>query len=309
MFVSVICYEVKLYILWGDTLRSEQEMFNLILNIAKNDERVRAVYMNGSRTNPNIKKDIYQDYDIAFVVTETKSFLKNKDWISLFGDIAIVQEPFLNDLAFGVAHDFNHSYAWLMLFKDGTRIDLGIETKETMLVDFNKDKLTILLLDKDNCLPQIPPATNEEYWVKRPTELQYTSCSNEFWWRLNNVAKGIARDELPYAMWMFDVVRDMLVKMIEWYIGIDTNFSVSTGKLGKFIKRYLPKEFYEMYVGTYSNGNYNNLWSSIFKACELFRTIAPFVSEYFGYTYNQSEDTNMTEYLIKVKDDYFNAEL
>jgi len=34
-------------------MRTEQEMFNLILNIAKNDERIRAVYMNGSRTNPN----------------------------------------------------------------------------------------------------------------------------------------------------------------------------------------------------------------------------------------------------------------
>lgn len=32
-------------------MRTEQEMFDLILNIAKRDERIRAVYMNGSRTN------------------------------------------------------------------------------------------------------------------------------------------------------------------------------------------------------------------------------------------------------------------
>ena len=34
-------------------MRSEEEMMNLILQVAKDDERVRAVYLNGSRTNPN----------------------------------------------------------------------------------------------------------------------------------------------------------------------------------------------------------------------------------------------------------------
>ena len=39
-------------------MRSEKEMMDLILETAKNDERIRAVYMNGSRTNPNAPKDI-----------------------------------------------------------------------------------------------------------------------------------------------------------------------------------------------------------------------------------------------------------
>lgn len=291
-------------------MRSEQEMIDLILKVAKEDDRIRAVYIGGSRTNPNVKKDIYQDYDIGYVVTETKSFLDNRSWVSVFGDIAILQEPDLVDSAFGIKHDFNRSYTWLMLFKDGNRIDLGIQIKEKMLEGYTNDKLTILLLDKDNCLPQIPQSSDEDYWVKKPTELQYASCCNEFWWCLNNVGKGIARDELPYAMWMFNVVvRDMLVRMIEWYIGINTDFSVSAGKLGKFFKKYLPKEFYEMYSKTYSDSDYNNLWTSVFISCELFRTIAMTVSEHFGYTYNQSEDTNMTEYLIKIKNNYFDQEL
>ena len=290
-------------------MRSEREMLNLILKVAKKDERIRAVYMNGSRTNSKVKKDIYQDYDIVYVVTETKSFLDNKSWISVFGDIAILQEPDLVDIAYNIKHDFNRSYTWLMLFKDGNRIDLGIEIKEKMLEGYGSDKLTVPLLDKDNCLPKILPPTDEDYWVKKPTELQYISCCNEFWWCLNNVAKGIARDELPYAMCMFNVVvRDMLMKMIEWHIGINTNFSISAGKSGKFFKKYLPNEFYEMYSKTYSDCDYDNLWAAIFKACELFRTIAPIVSEYFGYIYNQSEDTNMTEYLGKIKNNYFYIE-
>lgn len=60
-------------------MRSEKEMYDLILDIAKRDERIRAVYMNGSRANPNIKKDIFQDYDIVYVVTETKTFIEDKN--------------------------------------------------------------------------------------------------------------------------------------------------------------------------------------------------------------------------------------
>lgn len=58
-------------------MRSEKEMFDLILGVAKQDERIRAVYMNGSRANPNAKKDIFQDYDIVYVVKETASFIIN----------------------------------------------------------------------------------------------------------------------------------------------------------------------------------------------------------------------------------------
>jgi aminoglycoside 6-adenylyltransferase len=36
-------------------MRSEQEMFDLILSTARTDPRIRAVIMNGSRANPNAR--------------------------------------------------------------------------------------------------------------------------------------------------------------------------------------------------------------------------------------------------------------
>ena len=56
-------------------MRSEDEMYSLILEAAKNDNRVKAVYMNGSRTNENVPKDMFQDYDIVYVVEDTQSFI------------------------------------------------------------------------------------------------------------------------------------------------------------------------------------------------------------------------------------------
>ena len=49
-------------------MRSERQMYDLILGFAKTDERVRGVILNGSRANPNAPRDKYQDYDIVYVV-------------------------------------------------------------------------------------------------------------------------------------------------------------------------------------------------------------------------------------------------
>ncbi len=74
-------------------MRTEAEMYDLILSIANNDERIRAVYLNGSRTNPNAPKDIFQDYDVVYVVNEAKPFIEDKEWINLFGEILYMQYP------------------------------------------------------------------------------------------------------------------------------------------------------------------------------------------------------------------------
>ncbi|MCL2698794.1 MAG: aminoglycoside 6-adenylyltransferase [Defluviitaleaceae bacterium] len=289
-------------------MRTEKEIFDLIINTAKNDERIRAVYMNGSRTNPNVPKDKYQDFDIVFTVTETIQFVEDKDWILCFGNPLIVQEPDFIDNAtkgFGdTEHDFSRRYCWLMLFDDGNRIDLRIEIKEETEKYFLDDKLTLVLLDKDNCLPKIPSPTDEDYHIKKPTKNEYIACCNEFWWCLNNVAKGIARDELPYAMNMYNtIVRNMHDKMIEWYIGFGHGFSVSAGKSGKYFKNYLSDEMYIAYKKTYSNSEYDNFWNAIFTACELFRKTALNVAEYLNIPYNQAEENGMIKYLNNVKND------
>lgn len=283
-------------------MRNEQEMMDLIINTAIEDERIRAVYMNGSRTNPNVPKDIFQDYDIVYVVTETSTFIEDENWINLFGDLRMVQEPDKLDHGIGLNMNFERRYAYLMLFTDGNRIDLTLQTKETVLEEYGKDKLTVPLLDKDEFLPSIPSPSDIDYHVKKPTEGQFDSCTNDFWWCLQNVAKGIWRDELPYAKLMFKyTTRESLDEMVNWWIGIEYDFQVSTGKMGKYFKKFLPESYWEMYQKTYSDGSYENMWDSLFITCELFRALARDVAESLSYTYPADDDKNITEYLHHVK--------
>ncbi|MBS2967878.1 aminoglycoside 6-adenylyltransferase [Metabacillus sp. KIGAM252] len=284
-------------------MRTEKEMFDLIIGTAERDHRIRAVYMNGSRTNPNAPKDIFQDYDIVYVVTETASFINDEGWIGVFGDLLILQEPDKMDQLVGIETDFDQSYAYLMLFTDGVRIDLHIETEEAMMENgYISEKLTVSLLDKDGILPELPDPSDEDYHIKKPSEPLFLNGCNEFWWCLQNVAKGIWRDELPYAKQFFeDPVRTVLNEMVSWWIGTKHGFQVSSGKMGKYFKKYLPESYWELYKETYSDGNPENMWRSVFAACELFQALAKEVADYFSFTYNLDEAAKMTNYLKRVK--------
>ena len=109
-------------------MRSEEEMFDLIISTAQKDDRIRAVYMNGSRTNKKVKKDIFQDYDIVYVVRKNKPFYEETAWIDIFGERLYMQCPDEIDRCNGFHVDFDKCYGWLIQFKDGNRLDLSCDT-------------------------------------------------------------------------------------------------------------------------------------------------------------------------------------
>ena len=151
-------------------VRTEKEMYDMLLQIAREDERIKAVYMNGSRTNKNVPKDIFQDYDIVYVVTDTKPFIDDKGWINRFGEIWFMQYP---DEHPDYPSDKENFYGWLMQFRDGNRIDLHVESITHAKEHISDDKLCKILLDKDGILPDIPEATDKDYFVKRPSKEQF----------------------------------------------------------------------------------------------------------------------------------------
>ena len=273
-------------------MRNTNEMMDLILGVARAEDCIRAVSLEGSRADPNAPVDKYQDYDITFYVKDITPFHNNPDWVKeKFGEYLIMQMPETMRYPDGGGH-FNY----MMIYPDGVRIDLTFVY--SVYEDDGEPSLT--LLDKDNgngFRPEMPPPSDKIYHIKPPSPLFYYSCCNNFWWCLNNVAKGIARDELPYVMSMLHEVRGELHDMIDWYIGTQHGFNLSTGKDSKYIKRHLPPELYERYKSTYSNSDYNEIWKSIFTMCDLFHDLALSVAKSFGYSYNQSEETGIRTYL------------
>ena len=267
-------------------MRNEETMYKLFMDIAKEDDRILAVYMNGSRTNPNVPKDIFQDYDIVFVVSEIKSFIENQKWLKKLGDILYMQYPDENPFY----PNNKEQYGLLMQFDDGNRVDLTLEILEYAKENIKSDKLCKVLLDKAGVLPDIPEATDEDYHIKKPSEVQFSACCNEFWWCSNNIAKGLWRNEMPYVQDMTNfVVRKELERMLSWKVGLLTNFTVSVGKSAKYMYKWLDNEEYQKYLKTYFGGNVSEAWDAIEIMCDLFESVAKEIAEEFGYLYNDKE--------------------
>lgn len=284
-------------------MRSEQKMTDLILGVAREEERVRAVYLNGSRANPSVPRDRMQDYDVVYVVTETVSFRRDPGWIDVFGERLMLQLPCQLDFDRGEEMDLAREYNYLMLFRDGNRIDLTLLTVEAMRVEIFRDLPAVPLLDKDGCLPPLPPPSDRRYWERPPEAPAFASCCSNFWWCQNNVAKGIWRGELPYARRMFDqVVRDQLDEMVRWWLGMGLNYGISAGKLGKFFPRLLPDWAWQLYRATYAGPEDRELWDALAAAGELFHRLGVQVAEYFGFAYPQKEEDGIRTYLRWVRE-------
>lgn len=276
-------------------MRTTEEMLELILNVAKEDPDIRAVLMSGSRANKDCLVDKYQDFDIVYFVKDVQPYWDNMSWIEeKFGKPILVQKPESIEL---IPPDRDGNYAYLMIFEDGNRIDLQF----TASIYEDDGEPVVLLLDKDGTFPDIK--VQEDFWyVRKPSQKYFADCCCEFHWCLNNVAKGIARDELSYAMKQHnEYVRNMLVLMLSWYVGTRHDFQVSPGKEGKYFKKYLPEELYERFRKTYSDADYEHMWEAAFEMLYLFGDVARDVAEKLGFTYDEEEEQGIEKYMKMVR--------
>lgn len=279
-------------------MRTESEMLDLILQFANEHERVRAVIMNGSRVNPMVEGDIFQDFDIVFIVSALDEFVRDRSWINKFGELIIMQTPDENALM----PSNRECFAFLMLFQDGNRIDLTLHPLGK-INEYVPESLSVVLLDKDNILGQLPLPNDSDHMIVPPTTQEFCSCCNEFWWVSTYVAKGLWRCQLPYANYMIEhPVRDMLTLMLKWYIGTQTDFSANVGACGKYFEKHLAPSLWEKYVRTFSDAEYENMWRSLLTMSGLFREVSMTVAGHFGYDYPLDDDKRVMEYLLRVRD-------
>ncbi|MGM9988310.1 MAG: aminoglycoside 6-adenylyltransferase [Bacillaceae bacterium] len=276
-------------------MKKEEQIINDILTFAKEENNVRAVMLNGSRLNIHAPKDEMQDYDVVFFVTqfEKEYYKKNQGWIKRFGDLVMLQQNEINE----------DSYIFLIQFKDGLRIDLRFVNIDKMNACIQEDTLSKILLDKDNCCPSLPAPTDCCHYVQKPSQKQFDECINELWWIQMNIAKGIWRDELPYAKYMFDVIlMQEIITLISWKIGLEHEWQVNIGKAGKWLKRYLSIETYEQFIALYPGTNYEEMWNCLFNCGTFIRQIGLEVAEKLHYEYPMQMDENVTAYLKEIKE-------
>lgn len=283
-------------------MRTEDEMFNLILELAKEDERIRLVGMEGSRTNKRAPKDRFQDYDISYIVTEMAPFIQNEKWLDLFGPRIFMQKPEAMSL---YPQELGNWFSYLMLFEDGNRIDLTLIPLSELNVYLEKsDGLLEILLDKDNRVKDLPRSSDAFYHIQKPTEQFYDDCCNEFWWIATYVVKGICREEFLYAAdYLNQYLRPELLRMVSWKVGLETDFSVSLGKNYKYLEDFVQPHLWNQLRETFEMHTYSHLWEALFTCLQLFREVSKEVADQLAFSY-PDYDQSITNYVNQLYDEF-----
>lgn len=250
-------------------MRTSEEMFALFEKIATSDERIRVMTLEGSRVNPNVTADVWQDYDLTFLVIDVESFTCSDAWLACFGDRVFMQKPEAMEL---FPPDFPAGwFSYLMLFSDGTKIDLTLVPYEEREAYFAQDPLIRVLLDKDGACLEARQPTDESFWVQKPSSACVGDCANEFYFASTYVARGLLRDELLCANWMFEqVVRVELLRMLGYVAGTRAAFPLNTGKHDKWLLRFLTETERAAVLGTYRLDSVDAAWEALHAAMDLF---------------------------------------
>ena len=258
-------------------------MLSLLIKIAKN-LKVKAVALSGSRTDTKAPKDEFQDYDVVYVVDDFDNLTSDLSWLDYFGKRIIEQEVVLD-----------HRRLYLMLFKDGNRIDLAICPKEHIKEWVDSEAGFTVLEDPEHLFE--PYSQNlERYWTSPATETNFVKSCNEFWWVSAYVVKGICRKQVIYATnHLYGICQQELLKVLSWQVASDRG-KIDIGKNYKYLFQYLPAEKEKEFSNLLDFSSIEKLSQSLFATMEFFHREAQYLAKKLGFDYDMEVAEKMIEY-------------
>ena len=264
-------------------MRTDQEILGLILETAKKLQ-VDAVALSGSRTNPKVQTDEFQDYDLVYVVDDIDNLTSDLSWLDQFGKRIIEQEVTLG-----------HRRLYLMLFEDGNRIDLTICPKEHINEWVASEADYTVLVDEKGLFESYSPSP-ERFWIHPASNSDFEKSCNEFWWVSAYVVKGICRKQIIYATdHLYGICQQELLKILAWQIASDRG-AVDIGKNYKYLFNYLPIEKEKEFSALLDFSSLDKITQSLFATMQLFHQEAQYLAQKMGFKYEKEAAEKMIEY-------------
>ncbi len=285
-------------------MRSEREILDQVLDLAKRDDNIRAVI----RTDLlPVRKYLYS-YSFCLVVDDVEEYDSNDAFGTCFGDRILLYRGDRN-----YPELFPGTKAHLMVFCDGITLVINAMDKESFLQRYNGENAHEnvwigdtyqKILDKDGMLPAIERLEERQtLFSETPTEAEFLGTCDEFWWVMKTFAEYILRKELPAAMFYLNVaVRDLINKMLRWYIFLHSGRPVDLGILDSRLQSLLEKELFQLYEKTYPDADYDHIWNAFSAAAELFGKSGNSVSDLCGFSYPKDTENRMLDLIMRLRE-------
>ena len=275
-------------------MRTDTEMMKLIVQNAES-LKVEAVALSGSRINPQIQEDEFQDYDVVYIVEDLEDLISDLSWLDQFGKRIIEQNVILG-----------HRHLYLMLFEDGNRIDLTLCPKE-YIQKWVDSEANFEVIKDDKGLFEAYQPNSKRYWTAPPTEEEFAASCNEFWWVSAYVVKAIRRNQLIYATdHLYGICQQELLKVFAWQVTSDRG-AVDIGKNYKYLFHYLPAEKEKEFSALLNLSSIEKVSQSLFATMNVFDREAQSLAKKMGFAYDKEEAEKMIAYAEeKLSNHWFN---
>ncbi len=282
-------------------------MIEKLIAWAKEQELVRAMVLTSSWAIPNSPyTDSFSDYDVILALRDVQPFHDNRDWLLAFGSIlAMYRDPLYE------TDGLNWS-ANVVQFEDGLKIDFTLWPVEKLhrvaqqeILPAEFDAGYQVLLDKDGLTKGIKPPSYRGYIPQPPIEARYREEIENFFLCSTYVAKYLLRDDVMAAKFLLDgeMKHENLRPILEWLIEIDNNWKVKPGNYGRRIKKWLRPDLWGDLESTYVGAGIEENWQALFRLIDLMHKAGVEVGEKLGFTYPESIERRMREYLETMKHD------
>ncbi|MGN6419412.1 MAG: aminoglycoside 6-adenylyltransferase [Pseudobacter sp.] len=272
---------------------------NQVIQWVEQQPNIRAALLTSSLTNPNAPVDQFSDLDIELVLSNYEEFLKDDNWISNFGNIITTivegEEPFDGRCS-----------SRMVLYEDYSKIDFLLFSVEKFKEEVAKETLHEdwdigyrVLVDKDGLTSAMPAPTYKAFTIEKPTEEKFHWVLNNYWWDMTYVAKCLARGELYYAKFMSDYVMrfEHQQVLLEWYIGTEFNWEVTTNKYGRLFKKFLPPEIWQLATTTFAAADLEDNWRALYAYAAMGRQVGKELAVRLGYSYPEELDRKIMGYI------------
>lgn len=264
-------------------MRTDAEMMGLILQIAESLQ-VEAMALSGSRADIHSLRDQFQDYDVVYIVENLEDLISDLSWLDQFGILLIEQHNVLG-----------YRRLYLMLFEDGNRIDLTLCPKE-YIQEWVDSEANFEVIKDDKGLFESYLPSPKRYWTCPPTEEEFATSCNEFWWVSAYVVKGIRRNQLIYATdHLHGICQQELLKALAWQVTSDRG-AVDIGKNYKYLFHYLPAEKEKEFSALLDLSSFDKITQSLFSTMKGFDCEAQELAKKMGFNYDQEVAVKMMTY-------------
>lgn len=271
-----------------------QKLENHIVAWAESHTNIRAILVVGSRARRDPLGDEWSDLDLMIFSTGFEEYLFRTDWLDDIGDVwvSIPHETSAGDPERLVLFDGGYNVDFVFFTIDELRRLTNAET-----LDGVYQRGYYVLVDKDGLAGQIFPPSFKPPPFGKPSENAFLSTVDTFWYGAVYVAKQIRRRNLWVVKFRDWSMKELLLKMMEWHAHTTHGWDHDTFHDGHFLLNWTDRKTWNALNDVFGHFGAADSWRALLASTDLFRRIATETASRLGYSYPNTLDENITQYI------------